>query len=210
METGSFTQVYGEAAAGKTTLGLIAAVATLRKGGSVLFINAEASSPIERLEQIAEAEFSSLSDSIRILMPKSFEEQGVLLEDADLIIQKNTYLVVIDTLTRLYRISLEDKRTNYEAHRELNRQTGMLKGLARNLDVSVLVLNQVRSVMGGEQNEIEPVARNIMDYWADITLRVSLGQKLGERIIERVDDGGHFRPCHLFLAARGFQARPAE
>ncbi|MHA1779740.1 MAG: AAA family ATPase [Candidatus Thorarchaeota archaeon] len=204
FETGRFTQIYGEAAAGKTTLALIAASAAHKEGLDVLFINAEAGSPIERLEQIAETSFSHLSDTIHVLTPKTFEEQGILLEDAEIFMRKNTRLIIVDTLTRLYRASLEGKKRNYEAHRELNRQAGILKGLARHHDAIVLVLNQVRAHMGGQYNEFEPVARNIMEYWSDITLKISIGQKRGERTIELMTNGYSSAPCQLALTMGGF------
>jgi len=162
LNTGIFTHVYGEAAAGKTTFGLQFVRAMCRQGIGTIYINSEATSPVERLEQMTGKQFNDLETLVKIFLPKGFSEQGVLIDDLELYIRDDMRLIVIDTLTKHYRLALEDKKTNYANHRELNRQAGVLKGLARQRDVAVLVLNQVTSKMKGS-NDFEPVAGNILD-----------------------------------------------
>ena len=189
LKTGIFTHIFGEAASGKTTLALQFVNATKRMGYKTVYINSEGTSPIERLEMIAETSFDNLQDSIRVLIPKNFEEQASLIEDFEMYSQQDTKLLVVDTFTKLYRLSLEDKKTNYKIHRELNRQAGFLKGIARNNDISVVVLNQVRGSfeMG---HGFEPVAKNILDYWSDYEMRTRIGRQTGVRLIERVRPKG--------------------
>ncbi|GAG78610.1 unnamed protein product [marine sediment metagenome] len=136
LNTGIFTHVYGEAAAGKTTFGLQFVRAMYRQGMGTIYINSETTSPVERLEQMTGKSFSDLETLVKIFVPKGFSEQGVLIDDLNLYIRKNTRLVVVDTLTKYYRLALEDKKTNYANHRELNRQAGVLKGLARHNDIA--------------------------------------------------------------------------
>ena len=52
LERRTITQIYGEPASGKSTLCLMAAVATLRAGGSVIYIDTEGFS-VERFTQVA-------------------------------------------------------------------------------------------------------------------------------------------------------------
>ena len=210
LNTGLFTHVYGDAAAGKTTLALQFVANAHRLELGTIYVNSESASPVRRLEQMTGKAYSEIEDIVKILAPKGFSEQGVLMDDLELYLRENTKLVVIDTLTKFYRLELEDKKTNYANHRELNRQTGVLKGLARNHDLAVVVLNQVRSRLKGVE-DFEPVAKNIMDYWSDYTIKLRVAKGTGERIIKRVSPEGEFSDGRLFLVNSRFSSeRPDE
>ena len=203
LNTGIFTHVYGEAAAGKTTFGLQFVRAMCRQGIGTIYINSETTSPIERLEQMTGKQFNDLENIVKIFLPKGFSEQGVLVDDLELYIRDDMRLIVIDTLTKHYRLALEDKKTNYANHRELNRQAGVLKGLAMQRDVAVLVLNQVTSKMKG-LNDFEPVAGNILDYWSDYVIKMNVGKSPGERLLRRIVPEGDRSEGRLFLTEEGF------
>lgn len=203
LNTGIFTHVYGEAAAGKTTFGLQFVRAMCRQGIGTIYINSEATSPVERLEQMTGKSFEDLKTLVKIFLPNGFSEQGVLIDDLELYIRDDTRLIVVDTLTKHYRLALEDKKTNYSNHRELNRQAGVLKGLSRQRDVAVLVLNQVTSRMKILEN-IEPVAGNILDYWSDYVIKIKIGRSPGERLLRRIMPEGDRSEGRLFLTESGF------
>jgi len=209
LSTGIFTHVYGEAAAGKTTLALKFVGELCRQELGTIYVNSENTSPVERLQQVTGKMFKNLEPFFKMLAPRGFLEQGVLLEDLELYIRGNTKLVVVDTLTKHYRLALEDKRTNYSNHRELNRQTGLLKGLARNYDIAVLVLNQVTASMHGV-NDFEPVAGNILDYWSDYVIKMRIGRTQGERILQRLAPEGEKMEGRLFLTTEGFSMKPTH
>ncbi|TFG98212.1 hypothetical protein E4H12_06715 [Candidatus Thorarchaeota archaeon] len=203
LHTGIFTHVFGEAAAGKTTFGLQFAVTMCRQDIGTIYINSEATSPIERLEQMTGKSFNDIDHLVKIFLPKGFNEQGVLIDDLELYIRDNTRLVIIDTLTKHYRLALEDKKTNYVNHRELNRQAGILKGLAKQRDIAVLVLNQVTSRMNG-LDDFEPVAGNILDYWSDYVIKMNTGKSPGERLLRRIVPEGDRSEGRLYLTEAGF------
>ncbi|MFX0106950.1 MAG: ATPase domain-containing protein [Candidatus Hodarchaeota archaeon] len=207
LHTGLFIHVYGEAAAGKTTLALQFIRAACRLNVNTIYVNSEASSPVERLEQIMGRDYEAIEEMVRILAPKDFGEQGALLDDLELYTRNETKLVVVDTLTRLYRSVLDDRKTNYANHRELNRQAGMLKGLAKQNDLAVLVLNQVRASMG-RVDGFEPVAKDILDYWANYVIKMSLGRTSGERRLERTRPEGEQDKCTLYLTGAGLALEP--
>lgn len=206
LNTGVFTHVYGEAAAGKTTLALKFVGELCKQEYGTIYINSENTSPIERLQQVTGRMFGEVEAFVKIFTPRGFLEQGVLFEDLELYIRGNTKLVVIDTLTKHYRLALEDKKTNYSNHRELNRQTGILKGLAQNHDIAVLVLNQVTARMHG-LNDFEPVAGNILDYWSDYVIKMRVGRTQGERILRRLAPEDENLEGELFLATEGFSMK---
>ncbi len=203
LNTGLFTHVYGEAAAGKTTLGLQFVRTMCRQEWGTIYINSEATSPVERLEQITGKSFDNLNSLVKIFLPKGFSEQGALIDDLDLYIREDTRLVVVDTLTKHYRLALEDKKTNYANHRELNRQAGVLKGLATQRNMAVLILNQVTSRPRSSE-DFEPVAGNILDYWSDYVIKMNVGKTPGERIMRRILPEGGKSEGRLFLTKAGF------
>jgi RecA/RadA recombinase len=203
LHTGLFTHIYGEAASGKTTLALQFVSSAVRLGVQTIYVNSEGSSPIERFHQISGQSISDLGHLVQILSPKDFDEQGILIENLDLYAREGTRLIVIDTLARLYRVILEDKTTSYAAHRELNRQTGFLKGLARERNLSVVVLNQVRAKMKGSGG-VEPVAGSILDYWSDYVVHMRPRKVKGERLLRRLEPEGDPSEVVLYLTDSGF------
>lgn len=210
LHTGFFTHVYGDAASGKTTLALQFVSNAQKLDFGTIYVNSENTSPIKRLEQMTTKSFSEIENKVKILTPKGFNEQGALIDDLELYLLGNTKLVIIDTLTRYYRLELEDRKTNYVKHRELNRQAGFLKGLARNKDVAVLVLNQVRAQMKGF-DDFEPVAKNILDFWSDNTIKLRVARGTGERIIQRIAPEGEYSDGRLYLIERGLSSeKPHE
>ncbi len=202
VSTGVFTHVFGKAASGKTTFALGFVRSALNLGVRTLYINSEGSSPVERLEQMIRKSCKEIENQFTLLMPKNFDEQGTIVEDLELYIKDDTSLVVVDTLTRLYRTVLDDKQASYVAHRELNRQAGLLKGLARKHDIAVLVLNQVRAKMD-EPGAIEPVATSIMDYWSDYVIRMTARRETGTRLVERLAPLGDPSSTVLYLTDDG-------
>ena len=210
LNTGIITHIYGEAAAGKTTFGLQFVKAMCRQGIGTIYINSEATSPVERLEQMTGKTFTDLENLVKIFLPKGFNEQGVLIDDLELYIRDEMRLIVVDTLTRHYRLALEDKKVNYANHRELNRQAGILKGLARQRDIAVLVLNQVTAKMKSK-GDFEPVAGNILEYWSDYVIKMNIGKSQGERLLRRIFPEGDKSEGRLYLTETGFSVeRPVE
>ena len=205
LHTGLFIHVFGKAASGKTTLALQFVNAACRLGHRTIYVNSENTSPIERLEQITCKDFSEVQNLVKLFGPRSFSEQGALIDDLELYAQEGTILVVVDTLTKLYRLVLEDKKTSYEAHRELNTQAGSLKGLARQKDMIVLVLNQVRGSFETAAG-FEPVAKNILDYWSDYEIRMHIGKRVGERMLERTRPEGEYSKSTVYLTSSGLSS----
>ena len=131
------TQLYGEAATGKSTIAVLATAQALRTGKSVVYIDTEGFSA-ERFRQIAGDEAPILVEKLFLYEPLDLAEQGVMIENAEAILRtKPAALVMVDSATALYR--QEDLDDN-EALRLLTRQMLHLLGLARRHDLPVLCL----------------------------------------------------------------------
>jgi DNA repair protein RadB len=140
LEVRTITQFYGEPASGKSTMCMIAAVASLRAGQTVVFIDSEGFS-IERFRQIAGTDTEKIADRLFLFEPIDFEQQGIMIAEAEKILKVHKPgLLVMDSATALYRNDLEKGRDSIQM---LTRQMIHLLGYSKRYDIPVIVTNQV-------------------------------------------------------------------
>ncbi|MDD1719490.1 MAG: DNA repair and recombination protein RadB [Methanoregulaceae archaeon] len=140
FERRTITQFYGEPASGKSTFCVIAAVACLRSGRSVVFIDTEGFS-IERFGQVAGAGAESLAERLFLYEPVDFDQQGIMIAGSEQILRtRDPGMIVLDSATGLYRTNLERGR---DAMQRLTKQMVHLLGLAKRYDIPALITNQV-------------------------------------------------------------------
>ena len=140
LEVRTVTQLYGEPASGKSTLCTIAAVAALRAGQVVVYIDSEGFS-IERFRQIAGEDTEKLAERLFLFEPIDFEHQGQMIAEAEKILKtQKAGLLVMDSATALYRTDLEKGR---DAIQVLTKQMIHLLGYAKRYGIPVIITNQV-------------------------------------------------------------------
>ena len=143
LERRTITQIYGEPASGKSTLCLMAVVASLRAGNSVVYIDTEGFS-VERFKQVAGENAGQLANRLYLFEPIDFAQQGAMIADAEGLLQKSdgapVDLLVMDSATALYRTELDLGR---ETVRKLSHHMIRLLGLAKKYDIPVLITNQI-------------------------------------------------------------------
>ena len=168
--TRSVSLIYGEAETGKTSLAVQCAVTCARRGIKSLLIDTDGTFSYERLSQIAEYDYEKISPFLIIMRPTTFQEQSRALDQLEKIITNKFGLIVVDTVTSLYRAELDDTEKTYASNRELNRQMAVLKQIAKTRNVAVVVISQVRAVPIGESVKTKPVATRVLNYWSDVVL----------------------------------------
>ena len=168
--TESVSLIYGEAETGKTSLAVQCAVNCARRGNKSLFIDTDGTFSYERLSQIAEYDYEKISPLMIIMRPTTFQEQSKAIDQLEKVVTNKFGLIVVDTVTSLYRVELDDTEETYVANRELNRQLAVLTQIVKTCGVAALVVSQVRSVPFGETVEMKPVATRVLNYWSDIIL----------------------------------------
>jgi DNA repair protein RadB len=168
--TDSVSLIYGEAETGKTSLAVQCAVNCARRGVKSLFIDTDGTFSYERLSQIAEYDYRKISPFLIIIRPTTFQEQSRAIDQLEKVITNKFGLIVVDTITSLYRVELDDTEETYAANRELNRQLAVLTQIVKTCGVTALVISQVRSVPFGETVEMKPVATRVLNYWSDTIL----------------------------------------
>lgn len=141
LETRIIVQFYGEPAAGKSTAAMASAIATLRNGEDVIYIDTEGFS-IDRFCQLAGDDAESLAERLILYEPADFTGQDhAIAECARLLSDKTGIgLIVLDSATALYRT---EERGGGDPQKRLGRELIMLLGYARRYDIPVIVTNQV-------------------------------------------------------------------
>jgi DNA repair protein RadB len=188
--------IFGEAETGKSSLAVQCAVNCAKRGYKSLFIDTDGTFSFERLSQIAEFDYAKISPLIIIMRPGTFQEQVKTLDYLERMVNKKFGLIVVDTITSLYRLGLNDPKEAFASNRELNRQLAVLTQIAKTCEVAVLVISQVRSIPLGEKVETQPVARRVLDYWSDVILNFKQTGK--KRVIKVV------REKHPTIKGAGF------
>lgn len=168
---GDVSLVYGEAETGKTCLAIQCAVNAARLGCKTIFIDSDGTFSPRRLSQIAYHDLDEVSPLITLVKPSNFLEQALAIDRLDEYLTPTVGLVVIDTVTSLYRVEIgEEKEATFSLNRELGRQLACLAQIAKTRKVATLLTSQVRSVFLEGFVETEPVATRVLRFWSDTVL----------------------------------------
>ena len=205
---GEVVVVYGEAGTGKTTLAIQTAVEAARRGSKALYVDTDHSFTHQRFSQLAGEDSDALSERILLFFPDTFSAQTSLVESIENYMTSSTRLLVVDTITSLYRVSLGSAERTFSLNRELNRQLAYLSEVALRRKLVALLTSQVHARMDFPFGRIEPVARRTLVHWPRTIIRLknTPAQSKKEIIIER----RRGRPtsslrCLAKLTGRGFE-----
>ncbi len=162
VEKGVITNFYGEAGSGKSNIALMATVRVAEKNKKVIFIDTEGSYSVERIAQISR-NFEKVNKNTIILEPKDFEEQQKIIESLNKKVDKETGLIVLDSLVALYRIALTSDKYE-DVNRKLAAQLSELSKIARQYNIPIIITTQVYSDING--GGIEIVSKDVAKYWS--------------------------------------------
>jgi len=199
----NITLIYGEAETGKTTLAIQCAVNAARLGCKTIFVDSDNAFSPERLSQIALGDLEEVSASIILVRPLSFTDQGAVIDQLEKYLTEKFGLVVVDTITSLYRSELGNTKETFALNRELNRQVATLAQVSKAYEISVLLTSQVRSVLSAETVEVTPVATRVLKFWSNfvISLKPTLQKNV---ILARVEKPARRGSrCHLIIGEDG-------
>ena len=176
LELRTITQFYGEPASGKSTLCLVAAVACLRAGHAVAWIDSEGFST-ERFRQIAGEDTEKIAERFFLFEPIDFEHQGSMILEAEKVLKAHKPgLLVIDSATALYRTDLEKGR---DAMQALTRQMIHLLGYAKRYEIPVIITNQV--YMDTVKNTFYGLGGTALEHISKVIVRLEKADTPGGR-----------------------------
>ena len=179
--------VYGEASTGKTILSMHCALDAARSDFRVFYVDSDQSFSPRRLEGIPGG--PELADRILVFRPDDFPDQGRILESVESMLTRTPALLVVDSITGLYRSSEGRSERFFARNRELNRQLAYLGDLAPRFQLWVLLTGQVHSSPAGREWLVEPVATRTLRHWSSLILRLrqTPRREVRECILEKLD-----------------------
>jgi DNA repair protein RadA len=200
VETQAITEVYGEFGSGKSQLAhqlCVNVQLPSEKGGlgaKAIYIDTENTFRPERIEQIAKAaglDPKEALDNIYVARACTTDHQILLAAKASDIAKQGCFkLIVVDSLTSLFRTEYCGRGALAERQQKLGQHLAALHKLAEMHDMVVFVTNQVQSrpdVFFGDPTR--PVGGHILGHSA--TARIYLRKsKANTRVAHLVDHPG--------------------
>lgn len=205
---GNIVLVYGEAETGKTTLAIQCAVNCARMDYKTIFIDCDHTFFPRRMAQIATDDFEALAPQIILMKPEDFEQQTFVIDRLSEYISRKVGLIVVDTITGLYRERLgDDIKKTFTLNRELNRQMACLAQITKTQKVASLIVSQVRSVVFEEHEIVQPVATRVLKFWADtiISLKPTAKTNIIKATVKTHTDKKPAKPIFLKIVEKGLQ-----
>lgn len=197
VETNAITEVYGKFASGKTQLAFQLAVnaqlppAQGGLGGAVLFVDTEGTFRPERIVEISKAKKldpNTVLSNIIVVRATTTEKQMLTIDRADsLIVEKNIKLIIVDSLTSLFRSEFIGRGSLGERQQKLNVHIHKLQALADKFSLAVYITNQVMDnpgILFGDPTT--PIGGNIIAHAATTRLYMRKSKE-DKRIIRLVD-----------------------
>ncbi|OLE68938.1 hypothetical protein AUF78_13685 [archaeon 13_1_20CM_2_51_12] len=179
--------VYGEASTGKTVLAMQSALEASARGFKVFFVDADLSFSVQRLESLDRG--GELAENIVVFQPEDFGEQSRITESLEGMLSKTPALLIVDSVTGLYRADIEKPGAAFIRNRELNRQLASLSDLASRFELTILLTGQVHSQPSRGSWLIAPVATRTLRHWSYLILKLRPTPRHDVRdcLLEKID-----------------------
>jgi RecA/RadA recombinase len=173
----------------------------------VIFVDCDGSFSPKRMAQIAPKDFGDLAPQVVLMNPQNFKEQAFVIDRLRDYTGKKVGLIIVDTMTGLYRGDLADASKTFAANRELNRQMACIAQLLRTERIPGLVTSQVHDVLSGVDDAVRPVATRVLRFWADsvIELKPTLKPNIVKAVVETRTSRGQGAAVFLQIKRDGLQ-----
>lgn len=158
------TTIYGPAGTGKTTVCLLAALASIRSGKKVIFIDTEGGFSSQRFQQLLQGEtMETFLERIFLLKPMTFSEQMKTLARLKDLMNEQIGLIIVDSISMLYRVEFGKHEGIKGINSELGLQLNYLTFIARKWNIPVLLTSQVYADFDDRDN-VKMVGGDILKY----------------------------------------------
>jgi RecA/RadA recombinase len=202
----SITLIYGEPETAKTTLVMQCAVNCAMQNYKTLFMDCDGTFSAKRLSQVSSGKFEEIAELIILVKPNDFREQAAVIDHLSEYTAKNCGLVIIDTVTSLYRVNVADSsKKTFGLNRELNRQMAVLAQTAKIQKIPIIVTSQVSSVFNETSVRVAPVATRVLKFWADtiIAMKPTENPHIIKVVFEKTPKRAQEVTCYLRIAETG-------
>lgn len=179
LKEGEITLIYGDHGTGKTCICFLATLKYIKNKFKVIYITTEIPFTVERIVQLTEKDtmkyVRNLFENIIVITPKTFIEQNNLIKRIEYYISPAVKLLIFDSITEKYREITSKKEVTILANKILNEQMGLLKYIAINRRIAVLITGQLTEAIKRGCQDV--VASKVIRYWCDKIIK-----------LERLDD----------------------
>ncbi|MBI4152724.1 DNA repair and recombination protein RadB [Candidatus Woesearchaeota archaeon] len=164
------TTIYGPSGSGKTNLCLLAAVKIAEQGKKVLFVDTEGGIAVERIKQLS-LRYEDVLQRIMFCNPVTFDDQKVLFSGLKALVTGEVGLIVVDSISMLYRLELSQAEEVYDVNSALGKQIAQLVEIARTRKIPVLITNQVYADFENKE-KVRMVGGDLLKYGSKCLLEV--------------------------------------
>jgi DNA repair protein RadA len=195
FESGAITECFGEFGSGKTQIGHVLTVNTIKNypDSYVVYIDTENTFRPERIKQLADGagvDFNEVLKHIKVARAYNSDHQMLLAEKVEDLIKKencNVKLVVVDSLTAHFRAEFIGRGTLAERQQKINKHMHVLLKLADTNNLAVYVTNQVSSDPAQFFGDpTKPIGGNIVAHASTFRIYLRKGKK-GSRVAKLID-----------------------
>ncbi len=168
-EKGIINTLYGPAGSGKTLLCMLVLLGAKKKA---IYVDTEGGFSVERLKQLT-PDYEKILDRVVFLKPTNFEEQKRVFEKLKELVNDRIDIIIVDTISMLYRLELGKNDDVHETNRELGLQLGWLNEIARKKDIPILIANQVYANFE-ERDKVNIVGGDLLKYGSKCMLELQI------------------------------------
>lgn len=204
IETGGITEIFGEFRTGKSqlchTLAVSCQLPVEEKGGSgkCLYIDTEGTFRPERLVEIAKRfglqERETLENVTYARAFNTEHQKELLVEAAALMTESRFALLVVDSMTGLFRTDYSGRGELADRQQALNLSLRSLQRIADFSGCAVVITNQVMASPDGQANpyigpQVKPVGGHVIAHASQTRLFLKKGR--GDQRICKIFDSPH-------------------
>ncbi|MBW3014536.1 DNA repair and recombination protein RadA [Candidatus Woesearchaeota archaeon] len=192
FETGAIVEVFGQYGSSKTQIAHQLAVSCQQTGGTAIYIDTENTFRPERISQMSKAlgmDPVEVLKNIKVARAYNSDHQMFLAEKVeDLCKQdKNIKILVVDSLTALFRAEFVGRGTLATRQQKINRHMRTLAKIADMYNVCILVTNQVMAKPDQFFGDpTEAIGGNIVGHNSTFRIYLRRGKK-GTRVAKLID-----------------------
>ena len=181
-ETDVITTIYGPAGSGKTLACLLSAISAA-KNKNVIYVDTEGGFSVARLKQLTK-NYQKVLDSMFFLKPTTFAEQKKNFEKLKSMISDKIGLIIVDSISMLYRLELKQKESIHDINRELAQQVAYLTEIARKKNIPVIMTNQVYANFE-DTSKVNIVGGDVLRYGSKCLIELQITPNNKRRAILR-------------------------
>jgi len=190
MDSEEIVSIWGEMGVGKTTLALQIALNNIYVGESVFYFYSKPRLPLEKIESLLPTMDTNTLKKLKTILIKDFNDLYRIVLDLEIYFlkdkkEKQDYpkLIIIDSLTDLYRLDLykDKKNKNLILNYKLNHLLGTLTHINNQFSVDILVVNEISYIQSEDHSYEIQSGGKVMRYWIPFSIKIARSEIMNKR-----------------------------